>query len=89
MAALIGWLAVLALAMRVSDAAPAALVPVPSQAFLDALPAEAAILDIGPRAVTFANRPGLTGDLYKAGAHLVLPAGRKGCVWFRNATPPD
>ena len=32
------------------------------------------------QAITFANRPGLTDDLYAAGAWLVLPAGLTGCL---------
>lgn len=84
LAALVGWIAVMAGVMRLSDAAPAAVVPFPDAAFLSALPDNAAILDISPRAVTFANRTDLTAALYKAGALIVLPAGRKGCVFFRK-----
>ncbi|MCG6885525.1 MAG: hypothetical protein LJE62_17390 [Silicimonas sp.] len=75
-----GWIAVMALVMRFSDAAPAAVVPWPTQQFLHDLPPQAAILDVSGLAVTFANRPGLAQDLYAAGAWLVLPAGLMGCL---------
>lgn len=76
----VGWIAVMALVMRFSDAAPAAVVPWPTQAFLHDLPGSAAIVDVSGLAVTFANRPDLTRDLYAAGAWLVLPAGLTGCL---------
>ena len=77
---LVGWIAVMALVMRFSDAAPAAVVPWPTQAFLHDLPPQAAILDVSGLAVTFANRPALAEELYAAGAWLVLPAGLMGCL---------
>ncbi len=79
-AVFVGWIAVMALVMRFSDAAPAAVVPWPTRAFLKELPPEAAILDVNGLAVTFANRPDLAKDLYAAGAWLVLPAGLVGCL---------
>lgn len=75
-----GWIAVMALVMRLTDAAPAAVVPWPSAAFLNQLPNHAAVIDAGGLAVTFANRPDLAADLYEAGAWLVLPAGLTGCL---------
>ncbi len=75
-----GWIAVMGLVMRFSDAAPAAVVPMPSKAFLRNLPPQAAILDINGLAVTFANRPDLAAELYEAGAWIVLPAGLTGCL---------
>ncbi len=76
----VGWIAVMAGVMRFSDAAPAAVVPMPSKVFLRNLPTEAAILDVSGFAVTFANRPDLAEDLYEAGAWIVLPAGLTGCL---------
>ena len=76
----VGWIAVMALVMRFSDAAPAAVVPWPSKAFLRDLPTPAAIIDINGLAVTFANRPDLAQELYAAGAWIVLPAGLTGCL---------
>lgn len=79
-AVFVGWIAVMAFVMRFSEAAPAAVVPWPTRAFLKDLPSEAAILDVNGLAVTFANRPDLAKDLYAAGAWLVLPAGLVGCL---------
>ncbi len=76
----VGWIAVMALVMRFSDAAPAAVVPWPTKNFLRQLPSQAAILDVHGLAVTFANRPDLARDLYASGAWLVLPAGLTGCL---------
>lgn len=75
-----GWIAVMAVVMRFSDAAPAAVVPWPTRAFLAELPTQAAIVDVNGLAVTFANRTGLAADLYAAGAWIVLPAGLTGCL---------
>ncbi len=77
---LAGWIALMVLVMRFSDAAPAAVVPLPTEAFLAALPNEVAILDITNWAVTFDNRPDLAAALYAAGAKVVLPAGLTGCL---------
>ena len=79
------WIGLMALVMRLSDVAPAAVVPFPDAALLASLPDEAAILGINRGAVTFANRPGLARDLYKAGAWLVLPAGLTGCLPLTKA----
>lgn len=76
----VGWIAVMALVMRFSDAAPAAVVPWPTKGFLHDLPRQAAIVDVNGLAVTFANRPDLAKELYAAGAWLVLPAGLTGCL---------
>lgn len=75
-----GWIAVMAVVMRFSDAAPAAVVPWPTKSFMQELPADAAIVEVNGLAVTFANRTGLAADLYAAGAWLVLPAGLVGCL---------
>ena len=77
---LAGWIAVMALVMRFSGEAPAAVVPWPTRHFLHELPSQAAIIEVNGLAVTFANRPGLARDLYAAGAWLVLPAGLAGCL---------
>ena len=75
---LAAWITVMAVVMRFSDAAPAAVVPWPTAGFLKRLPAETAIIDVNGLAITFANRPALAADLYAAGAWLVLPAGLTG-----------
>ncbi|MEX0338730.1 MAG: hypothetical protein AB3N11_06785 [Arenibacterium sp.] len=75
-----GWLGTLATAMIVNDSAPAALVLLPSQAFLSALPADAAILSQNAISITLAADTPLPLRLYNAGAWLVLPAGLSGCA---------
>lgn len=81
---LAGWIGVMAVVMRLSDAAPAAVVPWPTAGFLERLP-QAAVIDANGLAITLANRPGLAGDLYSAGAWLVLPAGLTGCLPLSQA----
>lgn len=76
----LAWIALMAVVMRFSDAAPAAVIPLPGLQMMTELPEDAAILDVTTQALTLANRPGLTRDLYKAGAWLVLPAGLTGCL---------
>ena len=80
-----GWIAVMAVVMRFSDVAPAAVVPFPPSGLVAALPDDAAILDLGPVSLTLANRAGLARDLYAAGAVLVLPAGLTGCLPLGDA----
>ena len=67
----LSWLALLAGVMAWSDAAPAALVPFPSQTFLSALPEDVAILDRFGHA---RSRNTL------AARTRVLPAGLAGCA---------
>lgn len=75
------WDGLLAGLMAVTDAAPAALVPMPSQSFLAALPEGVAIVSRTPVSVTLASdTPGLAAQLYSSGAWLVLPAGLAGCA---------
>jgi hypothetical protein len=76
-----GWLAVLALAMRLGAPAPAALVVLPPEGLLARLPPSVALADAGPLGVTVrSDRPGLVAALYAGGAWLVLPAGLAGCL---------
>ena len=77
---LAGWTAVMAAVMLVSDAAPAAVVLLPGERFLRAMP-EAAILSRGPFHITLQSaRKDFGRSLYRAGALLVLPAGLTGCL---------
>lgn len=79
--ALGGWLAVLALVMRLGGPAPAALVVLPPEGMLARLPAAVALADQGPFGLTVRSEaPGLVAALYAAGAWLVLPAGLAGCL---------
>ena len=73
------WLGLLAGVMIATDAAPAAVVVLPSEKFLDALPDGIAVVSQTPVTVTLAGPPGLTKTLYATGAWLVLPAGLAGC----------
>ena len=78
---LLGWIATLAVTMRLSDQAPGAFVPFPSAALLTALPDGIAITGRSPVSLTLqSDAPGLTAALYRAGAWLVLPAGLEGCI---------
>jgi hypothetical protein len=79
-ALLAGWLATLAAVMLLSDAAPAALVLVPSADFVSALPADVAILSRGPFWITLTAEEDLAARLYASGAWLVLPSGLSGCA---------
>ncbi len=76
----VAWVALMAVVMRYSDAAPAAVVPFPTLQGFTELPENAGLLSANAQAITLANRPGLTEDLYAAGAWLVLPAGLTGCL---------
>ncbi len=77
----IGWIAVLAGVMVVSDVAPAALVLFPSEAFIETLPAGVSITAETAVSVTLSSDvPGFARSLYAAGAPLVLPAGLLGCA---------
>ena len=77
---LVGWIAVLALVMRLSGAAPSAMVILPPADMLNALPAQISILGISRYSVFLKGGEGLVAALYKAGAPLVLPAGLSGCL---------
>lgn len=78
---LIGWIGLLALVMRLTDAAPSALVLLPPAGFAASLPVGVAITARGPFSLTVrAERPDLVAQLYALGAPLVLPAGLAGCL---------
>ena len=66
--------------MAVTDAAPGALVVFPNAALLANLPDGVAVTDAGGMSLTVKSNPGLTAELYAAGAWLVLPAGLTGCL---------
>ena len=77
----IGWLAVLAGVMFLSNDAPAALVMFPDTAFMAALPEGVAITGQTAISVTLTSEtPYIARALYNAGATLVLPAGLLGCA---------
>jgi hypothetical protein len=77
---LVGWIAVLALVMRLGGEAPAALVMFPPAGLIGALPDGVAVVSAGPVSVTLQGGEGLVALLYRLGAPLVLPAGLTGCL---------
>ncbi len=79
-AVLAGWIGLLAATMVVSDAAPAAMVVLPARDFLDRMPDGAVIARTALTVTVRSDVPGLAPALYRAGAHLVLPAGLTGCL---------
>lgn len=80
-AVLAGWVGVMAAVMLMSDAAPAAVVILPSRDLLARTPADVAIVSKTRWTVTLrSDAPGLGPALYRAGALLVLPAGLTGCL---------
>ena len=71
----------MALVMRFSDAAPAALVLFPPKGFVKELPDGFAILGRSNIALTIvSDTKDFGAKLYDSGAWLVLPAGLKGCL---------
>lgn len=76
-----GWIATLALVMRLGGEAPAAFVPFPPSDFAAALPADVSVTGASPVSLTVKSAsPHLTARLYAAGAWLVLPAGLEACI---------
>ncbi|MEE9387136.1 MAG: hypothetical protein V3U96_00875 [Paracoccaceae bacterium] len=77
----VAWITVMALVMRISDAAPAAVVLFPSPEFMAAMPPGTAIIAANAVSVTLrSDIPGFGALLYQSGALLVLPAGLTGCL---------
>ncbi len=77
----IGWVAILAAVMILSDAAPGAIVILPSESFIANLPDGSAVIGGGAGWVAIrSDAPGLGQALYRAGGRLVLPAGLPGCL---------
>ncbi|KMW58609.1 hypothetical protein AIOL_003587 [Candidatus Rhodobacter oscarellae] len=71
----------MALVMRFTDAAPAAVVILPSKPFIAAMPEGIAILSQNRLTLTLRDDgPDLAARLYASGAWLVLPAGLTGCL---------
>lgn len=76
----LGWIGTLALVMRLGGAAPAALVILPPEGLISALPAGVSVVSAGPVSVTLRGGADLVATLYALGATLVLPAGLTGCL---------
>lgn len=86
LAVALGWLMLLAGGMFIPGAAPAALVLLPGRGFPGRLPDQARLIDAsGQFSVTVSGAS--AGQLYAAGAALVLPAGLPLCVAPRRAQP--
>ena len=81
----VGWIAVMAMVMRYSDVAPAAVVLFPSRGLMAQLPEDTSILGLSRTRLTVENAPNTTRALYDAGAWLVLPAGLTGCLPLSKA----
>ncbi|MEX3015958.1 hypothetical protein [Gymnodinialimonas hymeniacidonis] len=78
---LIGWIAILALVMRLGGEAPAAFVPFPPAGLISALPENVTITGRSPISLTLRSEAdNLPAQLYEAGAYLVLPAGLEACI---------
>lgn len=78
--ALVGWIALLALVLRLGGPAPAALVIWPPDGFLAALPPDVSVTARNALGLSARGGPDLVAELYAAGAPLVLPAGLAGCL---------
>lgn len=77
----VGWLALLASVMLLSSDAPAALVPLATADFIDALPDHISITDTTALGtVLVSEEADFVAQLYQAGAVVVLPAGLMGCA---------
>jgi len=76
----LGWIGTLALVMRLGGDAPAALVLMPPEGLIGALPDGVSIVSSGPISVTLRGGNDLVATLYALGAPLVLPAGLTGCL---------
>jgi hypothetical protein len=75
------WLLVLTLVMRISDAAPGAVVLFPPEGFISSLPADLSVVAATGFTVTLvSDTPDMARRLYAAGAPWVLPAGLPGCL---------
>lgn len=85
-----GWITVMALVMRFSDAAPAAVAFLPQKGFVENLPENAAVIASNRLSFTVSGDvPGMGATLYKAGAWLVLPAGLTGCLPLPKTARPE
>jgi hypothetical protein len=78
---LVVWVAASAGIMVSTELAPGALVLFPGKQFVSDLPDHIRILDWrDKRLVVTSTQPGYVAQLYAAGAWLVLPARKNGCV---------
>lgn len=86
----VGWIATLAIVLRLGGEAPGVFVPFPPAGLISALPEGVAITGSSPISLTLqADSASLVTDVYAAGAWLVLPAGLEACIpaFLRDAPP--
>jgi hypothetical protein len=76
----LGWIAVLALVLRLGGPAPAVLVVWPPEGLLGSLPPDVSVTARNALGLTARGGSDLVAELYAAGAPLVLPAGLAGCL---------
>lgn len=76
-----GWLALLAIVLRLGGAAPAVLVPFPPTGLVAALGPDVQVSAVSAASITLrSDMPDLVARIYAAGGWLVLPAGLDGCI---------
>ena len=84
----IGWFASMAAFMAVTEAAPAALVITPRAGFMQSAPEDTRVMRGGGMVtVVVSEETGYVQRLYAAGAWLVLPALRNGCLDIGRKIP--
>ena len=86
----IGWIATLAIVLRLGGEAPGVFVPFPPEGLVAALPEGVAITGSSPISLTLqGDATGLVDRVYAAGAWLVLPAGLEACIpaFLRDTAP--
>lgn len=86
----VGWIATLAIVLRLGGEAPGVFVPFPPEGLVAALPDGISITGSSPISVTLqGGGAGFVHQVYEAGAWLVLPAGLEACipVFLRDEHP--
>jgi|GEM_PF-1545494 len=81
-----GWIGSMAAIMWLSEIAPASIVLVSDVGILGSLPPDVKIVRGGTYALILTSeKSGYVSDLYRAGAWLVLPSLRNGCLAISGA----
>ena len=87
---LVGWIATLAIVLRLGGEAPGVFVPFPPPSLMVNLSEEVVITGSSRFSLTLqSDAPGVVEDVYAAGAWLVLPAGLEACIpgFLRDDVP--
>jgi hypothetical protein len=83
-----GWFVFCVVMTLVPGVTDSVRVFLPPQALAENLPEDVAIMKWDEKsAVLYSDRPGFVADLYKAGALLVLPARKSGCIDLSEPSP--